>query len=233
MSAIVIPISVQPNRGDPGLSTLLRRFSTDASAEDALADAPSRWTADPSHAGMFLKDVIPVESGPKACEIDYLYQGSFGTLPAVRSRQGMSLRTANYTDGGPIQLEIVYRSPSTTHTWIGTDDSVAYSGYTGALDPVIERRKIRGFPFSVNYVDFVRQSVEYGVMTDDQRTRTDAWLAANASAIDALRTTFLSIFDRAFTSVDRLTDFTADEIVPGQFWQCAATTSRIYESEHE
>ena len=211
-------------QSDSGLDTVTRVFKTNDTVEAARDAAPARFTPDDDIATMFLTKVYAKESGASATEIEYVFSGALDeAVYTPRRVHGKSLQTASYNDGEQ-QLEILYRSPHTTTRWIATSDDMTYSGYSGPDSPKILARRIDGhIPIVFRYADAIRQSAAYGAATDAQRDRIDAWLASNAAAIDAAKARIVDFFNRSFATEED-TEFEAKEIIPGEYWDCSATT---------
>jgi hypothetical protein len=234
MPVTLTPVTTIFGQRDSGLDQLTRVFKTDSTVEDARAAAPARFTSpDAIFAAMFLTEVHPRESGPTATEIEYVYAGALDSaVYTPRRKHGITQGTASAANTTIGQITIIYLAPHTTTSWIATDDSIAYSGYSGPVaHPVIIERRVNGFFIpSVPISDYVRNSVAYGLISDADRTRVDDWLTANAAALDAIRTIIIDFITTVFDEIEQITNFEADEILPGQYFACRCTSAHIFES---
>jgi hypothetical protein len=211
-----------------GMESLRLRYKGSRDDLDTFLATLANWDASGIDSHMFLEsydnDDHPIEP-----TVDLSYIGRRGgTLPPVQTTQGFSLQTASQVIEGedPLQLEVLYRSPNTVMSWIGTSDALTYSGFSNPADLVIVQRRVNGhIPLAFRYGDAVRNSVSYGLATAEQRSRIDDWLASLAGAIEAAQDRFVTLFNRSFTQDTVITGFTSEELVPGEYYQNSTTTA--------
>jgi hypothetical protein len=147
---ILTLVECQPSKTDAGLDVLRRIFNSDLSAEDSIAAAPLRYTADSAigyaatygitlpvlYDGMFLMDTQARETGAKSCEIDFIFNGSLhGDLPAGKHSIQNTRQTAQAkTPFGPVSISISV--PTSIYTWLSTEQGLGAlalpPGSTGA-----------------------------------------------------------------------------------------------------
>lgn len=219
-------------KGGWGLDSLRLKYQGGRAELDAFLASLVDWEPSALDGGMYL-DTFANDDDPVQPTVDVSYIGRRGgVLPEVQTKQGFTLQTASFQDSGDgaLQLDVLYRSPNTSMSWIGTSDAMTYSGFTNPGEIVVVQRRVNGhLPILFRYADAVRNSLAYARATDEQRARIDAFLEDNQGLIDAAADRLIAFFNSLFITNTIVTDFTAVELVPGEYYQCTSTTSEILE----
>jgi hypothetical protein len=212
-----------------GLDRLTLTYDGYVTGLATFVNSYTQWESNSVDSNMYLSQ-IAVGSDKRYPKVELIYIGKRGgIMPPVRMEHGNSLETSSYNDGES-QLEILYRAPHTVQTWIAANDAMAHSGFLSPDQPSVVMRRVDGhIPVVYRYAEAIRNSIGYAQADDKTRKRIDAYLnsAAVSSAVDAAKRRITAMFNRSFTQDDQVTNFSAAELVPGRYWQCSSTTSRL------
>lgn len=217
-----------PGRTRDGLDRLRRSYRVKyATADEVIAAEPGRNSSDSVFGGMHLIESNVTENASSSPRLDRIYEGFFnsGSLPPVRVKQGVSLATVSTTDGS-LQLEVLYRSPTTTYSWIDTvDDNIRYSGVSNPLDLEVITRRVGGHvPPVWRISNIITAAPSAGTA---QLTDVEDYLAQNEDIVEAVKQLIIDYFNLVFSEDEEVTSFTAEELVPGQFFRCNSVSSKV------
>lgn len=155
-----------------------------------------------------------------------------GSLPPPRATPGFNLQTATTTDGSS-QLQVLYRAPTTTWKWISRTGSLEYTSMVGNLQtPTIIDRRIDGrVPPAFNLNNrlaaafAVVAELTGGAQAAGALSQVETYIAQNESLFEQVKQTIKTYFNSQFQQAERVIDFQAEPIVPGQYWACSSTVA--------
>lgn len=194
----------------------------------------SRWSASSIDSRMYLAGWHGNEDRQYP-RIDLRYIGcKGGSIPPPLLEQKTTLQTASATDG-QLQLEVLYRSPQTVFTWIGTDpDTITHQGFSHPQDTSIVTRRMNGhvpLPWAISNI---LAAASFAANNDDagaaKLALVESYLAQNQALIDDLKDRVIAYFNIVFMETTLLTEFTASPLVPDRYWTCKSVTSKILEA---
>lgn len=196
---------------------------------DDFRDSLVKWSASDVDDKMYLETFPDDGDGVKPTVTLRFIGCKGGELPSPQKQHGTSLATASQTDG-ELQLDVLYYSPNTAYTWIGENDDMTHSGFSNPLDISIDQRRVNGhIPLALRDPSWYKTNYQYALASDAQRARIDAYQASITTQLATAAARLKAFYDSSFSTAERVTEFSAVELVPGKYWLCKSVTSKVLE----
>ena len=213
---------------DPfGLDRLVVPFCGPYSGLSAFLSSLNVGQASSIDTNMLLAEWVVTSNQTAYPKLDLTYIGKRGgVLPPPRRSNGSSIATASKTNGS-IQLDVLYHSPWTKFSWIDVSGTtIRYQGFDNPGEIVIETRRMNGhvpiyFGLSNNLV-----AAQFAPLPE-ARAQVEDYLERNEALVEQVRQQILAYFNSSFAEVVLLTEFTSVEMIPGRYFECSATKSKL------